>query len=37
MEPYRMHRPGDILQLRDDLPEVSTGFYVLLSCGMCSA
>jgi hypothetical protein len=30
---YRVHQPGDITQLRDDLPEVYAGFYVLLSCG----
>jgi hypothetical protein len=30
---YRVHQPGDILQLRGDLPDVYAGFYVLLSCG----
>ncbi len=30
---YRVHQPGYILQLRDDLPDVYAGFYVLPSCG----
>jgi hypothetical protein len=33
MNEYRLHKPGDVLRLDDDLPYANSGLYVLLSVG----